>query len=132
MNIKKLTFYFLLLASCGVRELALAFESGSKLPHSKETPYSITNITDGSKIDFHPNFSPDGKELVFASRSEISKDDKEFWNISPYYVNLWLIDSDGRNRRQLTSDKVIDCYPSFTPDGDKVLFVSNRGGQWDI
>jgi len=132
MNIKKLTFYFLLLASCGVRELALAFESGSKLPHSKETPYSITNITDGSKIDFHPNFSPDGKELVFASRSEISKDDKEFWNISPYYVNLWLIDLDGRNRRQLTSDKVIDCYPSFTPDGDKVLFVSNRGGQWDI
>ena len=47
MNIKKLTFYFLLLASCGARELALAFESGSKLPHSKETPYSITNITDG-------------------------------------------------------------------------------------
>lgn len=108
-----------------------------RLPHAyaggqEELPYSVRNITDGGQVDFHPNFSPNGKKIVFSSKSEISKDDKEFWNISPYYVNLWLIDSDGNNRRQLTSGKVIDCYPSFTPDGEKVLFVSNRGGQWDI
>jgi Tol biopolymer transport system component len=100
--------------------------------YADELPYTIKNITDGAQVDFHPDFSPDGKELVFASKSEIGKDDKEFWNISPYYVNLWLIDSNGNNRRPLTSGKVIDCYPSFTPDGEKVLFVSNRGGQWDI
>ena len=102
------------------------------LTFAQELPYTVRNITDGGQIDFHPDFRPDGKELVFASRSEISKDDKEFWNISPYYVNLWLIDSDGNNRRQLTNGKVIDCYPSFTPDGEKVLFVSNRGGKWDV
>ena len=99
---------------------------------AQELPYTVRNITDGGQVDFHPDFSPDGKKLVFASKSDIDKHDKEFWNISPYYVNLCLIDSDGNNRRQLTSGKVIDCYPSWTPDGEKVLFVSNRGGQWDI
>src|SRR3972149_1268258 len=102
------------------------------LSYAQELPYSVRNITDGGQVDFHPDFRPDGKELVFASRSEISKDNKEFWNISPYHVNLWLKDSNGNNRRQLTTGKVIDCYPSFTPDGEKVLFVSNRGGQWDV
>src|SRR3972149_9534225 len=102
------------------------------LSYAQELPYSVRNITDGGQGDFHPEGGPDGKELVFASRSEISKDNKEFWNISPYHVNLWLIDSDGNNRRQLTTGKVIDCYPSFTPDGEKVLFVSNRGAQWDV
>src|SRR3989304_8946506 len=81
---------------------------------AQELSYTVRNITDGGQVDFHPDFRPDGKELVFASRSEISKDNKEFWNISPYHVNLWLIDSDGNNRRQLTTGKVIDCYPSFT------------------
>ncbi len=121
MNIKKLTLSLTLV-------LTLTFT----LAHAQELPYTVRNITDGGQVDFHPDFRSDGKELVFASRSEISKDDREFWNISPYYVNLWLIDSNGKNRRQLTTGKVIDCYPSFTPDGEKVLFVSNRGGQWDV
>ena len=102
------------------------------LSYAQELPYNIKNITNGAQVDFHPDFSPDGKEIVFASKVDIGKDDKEFWNISPYYVNLWLIDSNSNNRRPLTSGKVIDCYPSFTPDGEKILFVSNRGGQWDI
>ncbi|MBI5748634.1 MAG: PD40 domain-containing protein, partial [Nitrospinae bacterium] len=114
--------------------LTLALILTLTLAYAQELPYTVRNITDGERIDFHPEFSPDGNELVFASKTEISEDDKkkEFWGTSPYYVNLWLMNSDGRNRRQLTTDKVIDCYPSFTTDGEKVLFVSNRGGQWDI
>src|SRR3990172_1991181 len=49
---------------------------------AQELSYTVRNITDGGQVDFHPDFRPDGKELVFASRSEISKDNKEFWNIS--------------------------------------------------
>ena len=121
------TAYFLILAHCSLLIANVVYAN-----QAQELPYTVRNITDGGQVDFHPDFRPDGKELVFASRSEISKDNKEFWNISPYHVNLWLIDSDGNNRRQLTTGKVIDCYPSFTPDGEKVLFVSNRGGQWDV
>src|SRR3990167_4540952 len=69
------------------------------LSHAQELPYNIKNITNGAQVDFHPDFSPDGKEIVFASKVDIGKDDKEFWNISPYYVNLWLIDSNSNNRR---------------------------------
>ncbi len=33
---------------------------------------------------------------------------------------------------QLTNNKFDDIMPSFSPDGSKVLFQSNRSGNWDI
>jgi eukaryotic-like serine/threonine-protein kinase len=59
-------------------------------------------------------WTPDGR-LVFASAS-------------PGNADIWIMDHDGRNRVQLTSDPAHDTSPLVTPDGRRIVFVSERGG----
>lgn len=42
-------------------------------------------------------------------------------------TDLWLMSTDGKSSRQLTSDKATDSSPSFSPDGALIAFVSKRG-----
>jgi len=43
-------------------------------------------------------------------------------------TDLWIIDRDGSNNRQLTFNVGRNFYPSVTPDGRHVVFVSDRTG----
>src|SRR5262249_5363294 len=43
-------------------------------------------------------------------------------------TDLWLMDADGANRRQLTNNPGPDYQPAVTPDGRYVLFASARNG----
>ncbi len=122
--------------------LSLLFAIPQIVYSEAANPYSIRNITDGKRMDYHPAYSPDGKEIVFVTKIEKKK--RGQWpqpnraaalkpDVSPFYLNISLMDSEGKNRRLLTSGDVMDFFPSFTPDGEKILFVSNReGGVWNI
>lgn len=63
--------------------------------------------------------SPDGSQIV-AEVQTIDKDSDE------YRSSLWMIDPDGKNHRRLTSGKWNDSSPTWSPDGSKIAFVSNR------
>jgi len=43
-------------------------------------------------------------------------------------VDIWLMDADGKNQKQLTSDAGVNVFPGASPDGRFVVFDSNRGG----
>jgi TolB protein len=50
-------------------------------------------------------------------------------------LDIWVMDANGHNARQLTSDPASDLIPSWFPDNDRIAFLSNRGGQvaiWSI
>ncbi len=66
-------------------------------------------LSGGRSFEHQPRFSPDGRTIVFVSdRSGID--------------NIWLMDADGSNRRQLTRAKdTLPTAPDWTPDGDYVL-----------
>ena len=42
------------------------------------------------------------------------------------------IDADGKNRTQLTNDEHRNWYQSYSPDGKKIVYSSNRNGVEDI
>ena len=45
---------------------------------------------------------------------------------------IWIMDADGKNRRQLTTGETVDFYPSVSKDGRYVVFVSERTGRRNI
>jgi TolB protein len=50
---------------------------------------------------------------------------EENWDI--YVVNV-----DGSGLQRLTVDPANDGLPTWSPDGNAIAFVSNRGGPWAV
>jgi serine/threonine protein kinase/Tol biopolymer transport system component len=59
-------------------------------------------------------WTPDGK-LIYTSAESGNEE-------------LWMMEADGSNRRQLTFDKHPNIEPTVTPDGRYIIFVSYRTG----
>jgi len=59
-------------------------------------------------------WAPDGR-LVYTSATTGNFD-------------IWIMDADGRHRRQLTVDPAIDVLPDVTRDGRFIVFTSTRSG----
>jgi TolB protein len=110
---------------CSGALVSLAFLLTLTLAQAQELPYSITDITSGEAVDFYPEFSRDGKKIVFSSKPL----DGSYFDD----MHLWIMDADGNNRRQITSKSAMYLQPTFTPDGERVVFISNlEDGLWDV
>jgi eukaryotic-like serine/threonine-protein kinase len=47
-------------------------------------------------------------------------------------LNLWEITSEGKDERQLTAEARFNAEPKISPDGTKILFMSNRSKRWRV
>ncbi|HET6929544.1 MAG TPA: CehA/McbA family metallohydrolase [Candidatus Acidoferrum sp.] len=96
-------------------------------PDSKELIYSMAGslwrqkldsetavqLTDGPGYDYQPDWSPDGKSIVYVS---YQKDAME----------LWLLDLASGKSVQLTGGGAVNLEPRWSPDGKKIAWVSTQ------
>ncbi len=106
--------------------------SGSKGGLSDLYLYDIESeetiqLSSDRNADFHPTFSPDGRTIAFATdRSEGTS----FDNLSYAKFQVALMDIETREVRvlDLFGPKVKHINPQFSPDGEKVYFISDVDG----
>lgn len=75
--------------------------------------YNETKLTDNG-YDGLPTYSPNGNKIAF-----IHKDS------SHTFQNLYIMDSDGQNKQQLTTPFRDAVSPSFSSDGKYITFVAS-------
>lgn len=91
-----------------------------------------TRLTHQKGYDGGPFFSLDGTKIVFrASRPKTEKDLTDYNDlvkngmVRPTALELYVMDADGRNMKQVTNFGAASFAPFFFPDAKKIIFSSN-------
>ncbi|RKU07382.1 hypothetical protein C6502_19125 [Candidatus Poribacteria bacterium] len=79
-------------------------------------------LTNNPARDYAPSWSPDGKRIVFCSDRDGHVPEGRVFHTSEIYV----MDADGGNQQNLTNHPSNDRNPSWSPDGQRIVFQSYR------
>jgi TolB protein len=69
----------------------------------------LKRLTDSPDADLYPRWSPDGTKIAWVSGA-------------PGSSHIWIMNSDGSDKRQLTVADGMQGWPEWSPDGAKLLY----------
>jgi TolB protein len=93
---------------------------------------NVKRLTNEVGYDGGAFFSPDSKMIVYRrSNPKTSEEIKKFKDllaqhlVVPTTLDIWVMNADGSNKRQVTNLDVASFAPFFTPDGKRIIFCTN-------
>jgi Tol biopolymer transport system component len=90
-----------------------------RVTESRDVSNSPVKLISSTRTDTNPQFSPDGKRIVFTSDRSGSSE-------------VWICDNEGFNSRQLTFFGAQLGSPRWSPDSRYIAFDSRHEGQAEI
>jgi Tol biopolymer transport system component len=81
-------------------------------------------LTEGSRNDGFPSWSPDGRRLVYRTTEKLGAE--------KMIKGLRIIDVETRKVEALTDGVFNDNFPAWSPDGKRIAFTSDRDGPSNI
>lgn len=86
--------------------------------------FTLENVFD-LEYTSDPQISPDGSQVVYQRNfMDIMNDRRR--------SNLWIIKTDGRRHRPLTSGNNNNFSPRWSPSGDRLLYASTKSGSSEL
>ena len=89
----------------------LVYSMGGSLWRQRTDSGVARQLTDGAGYDYQPDWSPDGRYIVYVSSSGEA-------------LELKLLDVTSGQSTQLTHEGAVNLEPRFSPDGRRIVFVS--------
>lgn len=93
---------------------------------------NIKRLTNELGYDGGAFYSPDNKQIVYRSYHPQTKEEIDLYKlrlsqnlIQPTVFELWVMNADGSNKRQVTKLGAASFAPFFTPDGKRIIFCTN-------
>lgn len=90
----------------------------------------LRRLTSAVGTDDDPQWSPDGKRIVFTSER-----DHQSSNPQLVTAEIYVMNADGSGQRRLTSNSVEDWVPTWSPDGKRIAFArpgAQAGFDFDV
>ena len=93
----------------------------------------VTRLTHRPGPDGGPFFSPDGSQIVFRGRELQPGQELDDYRLllkeslwRPTFLEIFVMNRDGSNVRQVTSLQAASFAPYWYPDGKRIIFSSNH------
>ena len=104
---------------------------------------NVRRLTNELGYDGGPFWSYDGKQIVYrAHHPQTDKEKADYVSllqqnlIRPTVLEIWVMNADGSNKRQVTRNGKANFAPYFFPDGKRIIFASNlddaKGRNFDL
>ena len=95
----------------------------------KNADGNVTQMTDTPGYDAEGSFSPDGTQIVFTSfrtgfpaEGRTEAEQARFEKDAATFGEIFIMNADGTNVRQLTDTPGYDGGPFFSPDGQRIIW----------
>jgi TolB protein len=93
---------------------------------------NVRRLTSTPGYDGGPFFSPDGRLVVYRAWHPTDTALAQYRDllaqrlVRPHRMELWVMNADGSNQRQITQLGGANFAPFFAPDGRRIIFSSNH------
>lgn len=110
---------------------ATTSQGNSELFTIRPNGRGLKRITQGAWV-YYPSWSPDGRKIAWDDWRYVYEAQDPGCGVTHLYQTnrcdseIFVIRADGQRERQLTDEYGADMLPTWSPDGTKITFVSDR------